>query len=38
MQAVAAKGDKILAIGSSEEIKAFVNNRTNGIDLKGRRN
>lgn len=35
VEAIAVKGDRILAVGSSDEIKAFVSSSTKKIDLKG---
>ena len=35
-QAVAIRGGRIVAVGSSEEIRRFVNNATQTIDLHGR--
>ncbi len=35
-QALAAKGDRIVAVGSNEEIKSFISSATKGIDLAGK--
>ena len=35
-QAVAIKGNKIMAVGTNEEIEKFVSNETKRIDLKGK--
>ncbi|MFA3783588.1 amidohydrolase [Melioribacteraceae bacterium 4301-Me] len=35
-EALAIKGDKILAVGSADEIKEYIGDSTNVIDLKGK--
>ena len=36
VQAIAIKGDKILAVGTDKEIKRYVTSKTRIIDLKGK--
>ncbi len=36
VEALAVRGDRIIALGSNEEISAYVGDRTEVIDLEGR--